>query len=72
MNKLILRDVATSASTVLFLVIGISGLMMFFHFFDNYVKELHEILGVGFVLAVLLHIIANFSSMKKYFSKKIL
>ncbi|WP_294964294.1 hypothetical protein, partial [Sulfurimonas sp.] len=41
------------------------------HFFDNYVKDLHEILGLFFVLVVLFHILYNFKSMKNYFSKKV-
>jgi len=45
--------------------------MMFFHFNDGLVKSLHEILGLVFMIAVVFHIIFNWSSMKNYFSKKI-
>ena len=44
---------------------------MFFHLFDKYTKELHEVLGLAFVAVVVFHIIFNFKSMKQYFSKKI-
>lgn len=71
MSKAIIRDIATSLTTTMFLVIGISGIMMFFHFNDMLVKELHEILGLVFVTAILLHVFVNWKSMKKYFSKKI-
>lgn len=71
MKKGTKKDIATSFTTLLFLVIGISGVMMFFHFNDNLVKNLHEILGLVFVLAVLFHIVFNWASMKNYFSKKI-
>lgn len=71
MKKGIKRDIATSFTTLLFLIIGISGIMMFFHFYDGLVKELHEILGLVFMLAVLFHVAFNWSSMKNYFSKKI-
>ena len=71
MKKGTIRDIATSFTTTTFLVIGISGVMMFFHFFDSSVKELHEILGLAFVVAAVLHVIMNWKSMKNYFSKKI-
>lgn len=71
MTKLNKRDLATSLTTFTFLVIALSGVMMFFHFLDDYVKELHEILGLVFVLVVLFHIFYNFKSMKNYFRKKV-
>jgi len=42
---------------------------MFFHLFDNYTKELHEILGLAFVFVSLLHVFVNWKSMKSYFKK---
>ncbi len=71
MNKIITKDMATSLTTLVFVVVGISGIMMFFHFFDNYVKEMHEILGLVFVGVVVFHVFFNWKSMKKYFSKKV-
>ncbi len=71
MKRIITKDTATSLTTVVFTVIGISGVMMFFHFFDNYVKEMHEILGLVFVVVVFFHVFFNWKSMKKYFSKKV-
>ncbi len=71
MKKGTIRDIATSFTTTIFLVIGISGIMMYFHFFDSSVKQLHEILGLVFVAAALSHVIMNWKSMKNYFSKKI-
>ena len=65
------REIATSFTTIVFLVIAISGVMMFFHFNDMLVKNLHEILGLVFVVAAFLHIFVNWKSMKSYFSKKI-
>lgn len=64
------KTIATSFTTGLFLVIGLSGIMMFFHFFDSNVKGLHEILGLAFVVAVLCHLYYNWKLMKKYFTKK--
>jgi len=65
------RDIATSLTTLIFLVVGTTGVMMYFHLFDKYTKELHEILGLGFVAAVVFHVAFNFKSMKQYFTKKI-
>jgi len=65
------RDIATSATALLFTVIGTTGVLMYFHILDNYTKQMHEILGLAFVVAILLHIMVNFKNMKKYFSKKI-
>jgi len=66
-----IREIATSFTTLTFVVIAISGVMMFFHFNDMLVKDLHEILGLVFVIAAFLHVIVNWKSMKNYFSKKI-
>lgn len=71
MKKGLIKDIATSFTSLTFLVIAISGVMMFFHFNDMMVKELHEILGLVFVIATFLHLIVNWKSMKNYFSKKI-
>ncbi len=71
MKNFKIRDYATSFTTLMFLVIGISGLMMYFHFYDKYVKELHEIIGLVFVTVALFHVLANWKAMKNYFSKKV-
>jgi len=65
------KDLATSLTTLTFLVIATTGVMMYFHLFGKYTKEMHEILGLVFVVAVIFHVLFNFNSMKQYFSKKI-
>ncbi|WP_321311526.1 DUF4405 domain-containing protein [Halarcobacter sp.] len=65
------KDVATSMATVVFLVVAVSGLMLYFKIFNSQVKELHEILGLAFVAAAVLHVTANWKAMKNYFTKKI-
>ncbi len=65
------KTLATSLTTITFLIIAISGVMLFFHFFDAQVKELHEILGLVFMGAVVFHLFYNWKSMKNYFNKKI-
>lgn len=69
MSQFIKREYATSLTAVTFLLIAVSGVMMYFHLFDNYVKEMHELVGLLFVGAVVLHLIANWGAMKNYFSK---
>lgn len=69
MKKLINLQFATSATALLFLVIGTSGVMMYFHFYDKYVKEMHEVLGLVFVGAVLLHVTAHRNNLKGYMKK---
>lgn len=65
------KTLATSLTTSLFLVIAISGIMMFFHLFSGQVKELHEIFGLVFVGAVVFHVFFNFKNMQKYFTKRV-
>ncbi|RXJ69283.1 hypothetical protein CRV08_04545 [Halarcobacter ebronensis] len=71
MNRFKFKDLATSLTTLVFLVVGISGVMLYFKIFNGQVKELHEILGLLFVAAVVLHLVANWKPMKSYFKKKI-
>lgn len=69
--KLFSKSTATSLTAFTFLVMAITGIMMYFHLFDAYTKDLHEILGLAFVAIVILHVYFNWKSMKSYFTKKI-
>ena len=71
MNKFFKRDLATSLTTFLFIVIGTTGVMMYFHLFSNYVKQMHEIIGLAFTAIVFFHVFFNWKGMKSYFSKKV-
>lgn len=71
MNRKNLKEFATSLTALLFLVISISGVMLFFHFDFLSVKKMHEILGLFFTLFALLHVWTNWILMKKYFTKKL-
>ncbi len=70
MSKKSFKNIATSLTSVVFLIVGLSGVLLYFHLYESSVKELHEILGLVFVVAALLHIVANWKQMKGYFSKK--
>lgn len=71
MTKLEQKNLATSLTTMVFLVIGTTGVLMFFHLFDKYTKELHEILGLAFIIIVFFHVFYNWTSMKSYVRKKL-
>jgi uncharacterized membrane protein len=70
MSKSDLRNVATPFVAVTFLVIGITGVLLYFHLFESSVKELHENLGMVFVAVALLHLFVHYKSMSNYFTKK--
>lgn len=65
------KDIATSFTFFLFIVLGVSGILMFLHVFDDYIETVHEIMGLAFVLASSFHILLNWKQMKRYFSKRI-
>lgn len=69
--KFKLRDIATSVTTLVFIVVGVSGVMLYFKIFNGQVKELHEILGLAFVVAAFFHVFVNWKAMKNYFGKKV-
>jgi len=43
--------------------------MIYFGLFKGNLKDLHEILGLGFIAAVIFHLFYNWKQMKKYFNK---
>ena len=61
-----IRAYATPLATGAGLVVGVTGLMMFFHLAEGAVKELHEWLGVVAVAAVLLHVVRNWPALLAY------
>jgi hypothetical protein len=65
------RNYITPFTSLIFLVVGISGLLMFFHLFDGYTEVVHEILGLFFVVCAVFHIILNWKALKIHFKKGI-
>ena len=61
----------TPLITIIFLVVGLSGLLMFFHVFDGYTEVVHEILGLFFVVFSVLHVILNWKALKIHFKKRV-
>lgn len=64
------REFITPYITFLFLVIGLSGIFMFLHVFDDYTQIVHEFFGLAFVIFTVLHIIINWKSLRIHFKKK--
>lgn len=56
------RRHVTAATTGIFAVIGISGVMMFFHLGQGQVKAMHEWLGLLFIVLAVFHVWRNWSS----------
>jgi hypothetical protein len=65
------REIVTPYLVFIFLAVALSGILMFFHLFDNYTNVVHELLGLTFVLFVALHIIKNWKSIGNYSRKKL-
>lgn len=63
------RNYITPFISLVFLVVGLSGLLMFFHLFDGYTEVVHELLGVFFVICAMFHIILNWKALKIHFKR---
>jgi len=63
------RNYVTPFISLVFFIVGISGLLMFFHLFDGYTEMLHEVFGLFFVLCAIFHIILNWNALKFHFKK---
>ena len=70
-SKSITKTFVTSFTASLFFVVGVTGVLMFFHIFDDYTKVTHEILALVFFLFSITHMIVNWKSFSKYFKKTI-
>ena len=65
------RSFISPLITIIFLVVALSGLLLFFHIFDGYTEVVHEILGVIFVVFSVLHVILNWKALKIHFKKRV-
>lgn len=65
------RKYITPFISLLFIVLAITGLLMFLHLFDGYTEVAHELIGVGFTVAAIFHIIINWAGLKNHFRKKV-
>jgi len=64
------REWTTPITAGAFLLLAVTGILMFFHAAPEFSKELHEWLSLVFVAVTLLHLAANFSSFKRYLRQR--
>ncbi|WP_135081325.1 DUF4405 domain-containing protein [Terasakiella sp. SH-1] len=60
---------ATVATVATSIVVGISGVMLFFHVGEGYVKGAHEWIGMAFFVAALLHALRHVKPITKLLPK---
>ena len=65
------RNYITPFVALIFLVIAISGLLMYLHLFDGYTEVVHENLAVAFVIFAILHIVVNWAGLRTHFKKTV-
>ena len=61
------QDKSTAATIGLFVVSGITGLMLFLKIGEGALKGIHEWLSVAFVIAAMLHVVRHWRPMQRYF-----
>lgn len=70
MNIKIKRDFVIPYLALIFLIVALSGILMFFHMLDDYTKVVHEFLGLAFACFALLHVVTNRNSIRNYFAQR--
>lgn len=65
-------DLTTTLTVGLFVVAGVSGVMMFLGVGKMLLKEAHELLGLAFVVAGVLHGVRHWRAMWRYLGSKVL
>lgn len=64
LNKL--REINTPITAGAFILVGITGVLMFYHLDTGLNKTFHEWVGLIFVAASILHVVTNFKPFKKH------
>ncbi len=54
-----IQRIATPLTMASFAIVGVTGLMLFFHLAEGQIKEAHEWLGLLFVLGAALHVVRH-------------
>ncbi|MCR4941492.1 MAG: DUF4405 domain-containing protein [Campylobacter sp.] len=62
-----LRNIGTTASIATFVVVSLTGLVLFFGLKSAGAKFIHEWIGLAMILAVIIHTMANLTPFKSYF-----
>ena len=63
------RNYVTPFITIIFLAVGLSGVLMCFHLLVGYTEVVHEVLGMFFILCSIFHVILNWKALKIHFKK---
>lgn len=63
------RNFVTPFVACVFIVVALSGILMFFHLFDGYTEVMHECLGIVFSVFAIMHIIINWKGLSSHFRK---
>lgn len=63
------REWATPLTIGAFLLMAVTGILMFFHLDTGLNKEAHEWLGWAMVVGVAAHVVANWQAFARHFSK---
>jgi hypothetical protein len=64
------RDWATPLTIGAFLLMGVTGILMFFHLDTGLNKEAHEWLGWAMVAGVVCHSVANWAAFKRHLGRR--
>lgn len=65
-----MKSWATPLAAGTFIILAVTGILMFFKINVGYIKPVHEWLSWAMVIGVTFHTIANWKSFTSYFSKK--
>jgi hypothetical protein len=65
-----MKSWATPLATATFVILAVTGTLMFFKVEAGFIKPVHEWLSWAMTAGVILHIIANWKSFTGYFSRK--
>nr|WP_319249759.1 DUF4405 domain-containing protein [uncultured Celeribacter sp.] len=66
-----LRKFATPLTIGSFFIVGVTGVLWYFHIVTDLGRWLHEIIGLAMVIIVALHVILNWRAFKIYFKRPI-
>lgn len=66
------RNFITPFVASIFIMIGITGVLMFWHLLDGYTEFVHESMGLLFVVVAVMHVLVNWKSLKSHLRKTVL
>lgn len=64
-----LRKFATPLTIASFTIVGVTGVLWYFHQVTGVAKWMHEVIGLAMVVIVALHVILNWRAFQTYFKR---